>query len=94
LVTAKAPVMPDIFVGPVAVKVTEGTVNVPPLSLFTVLTKVNVGNLLLVKLQVKSAPAFTLAAKIVSVLPVSDPMVPLLPVVAPFASVQDAAAVA
>lgn len=92
MATAAAPVMPEIFVGPVAVKVTEGTVSVPPLSLVTVLASVRVGSLLLVKLHVKSAPAFTFALGIVSVLLTKLPMLPVFVVIALFASVQDAEA--
>jgi hypothetical protein len=68
----------------VPVKVTAPT---PPL---LILVSERVGSLLLVKLQVKSEPALTLAAGMVSTLLTSVPMVPVLPVMAELASVQDA----
>jgi hypothetical protein len=94
LVTAVTPVAPDTVIGPTACKVTADTASVPPLSLVTVLTSVRVGSLVLVKLQVKSAPAFTLAEGIVSVLPLKVPIEPVFPVITLFASVHVAAVIA
>ena len=59
----------------------------PPVVIFCTLT---VGILRLVKRQVKSAPATTFAAGMVSVVPVSVPMLPEFPVMALLASVQEA----
>ena len=49
--------MPVIVVGPVAVRFTELTATVPPLSLVIVFTKVSDGNLLLVNVQTNALPA-------------------------------------
>lgn len=89
-VTEPAPVTPEILLGPAALSITDDTASVPPLSLVTVLTKVRVGNLVLVKLHVKSEPAFTLAAGTVNVLPERVPIAPVLPVITLLASVHDA----
>ena len=60
----------------------------PPLEIFV---SVIVGNLVLVKVQVKSAPALTFAARMVSTLPDRLPKEPVLPVNALLASVHEAA---
>ena len=59
----------------------------PPVVVFWTFT---VGILALVKRQVKSAPATTLAAGIVRVVPDTLPIDPVLPVTALLASVQEA----
>ena len=59
----------------------------PPVVIFWTFT---VGVLPLVKTQVKSAPATTLPAGMVSVVPETVPMLPVFPVTVLLASVQDA----
>ena len=89
-----APVTPTPLVTVVIVWLDQPLVPVkvkPPTAPLLILVSVTVGSFVLVNTQVKSAPATTLPAAMVSTLPASEPIAPAFPVTALLASVQLAA---
>ena len=80
-----------VILGGVLARLMDEKLKAPPTLAVVIFCTFTVGILLLVRTQVMSAPPFTLAAATVRVEPESVPNIPVLPVAALCASVQETA---